>query len=96
MFEQKNNGQNEHNLTSSSISSPEVHESKAEEILKSLKKDRRSAGKIFHSLCQEIINFSDGRVSEEEAIKSARNLIGLFETALKVPSDKRSNGLEDE
>ena len=95
MCEHKTCGHNEQNLTLSDKSSVVVRCSHAEQILASLKKDRRSAGKIFNSLCQEIINFSNGRISEVEATEAARNLIGLFEIALEIPEDKRSNKLDE-
>ena len=65
------------------------------EMMAALRKDRRSAGQVFESLRQELISFSDGTISEEEATKAARNLIGLFETALEIPSDKRSFQLDE-
>ena len=66
-----------------------------DELLESIKKDRRSAGQIFESLRQEIISCSDGKLTDEEATQATRSLISVFEIALEVPIEKRSFQLDD-
>lgn len=92
---QKNNGQNEQDLASSYIESPDLCASTQEQLLTSLKKDKRSAGQIFESLRQELIKFSDGKLDDEEATNAARRLIGVFEVALEVAPENRSFQLDD-
>ena len=92
---EKNNGQREHNLASLSIESPDLCTYTQEQLLTSLKKDKRSAGQIFESLRQELINFSDGKLDDEEATNAARRLIGVFEVALEVAPENRSFQLDD-
>lgn len=65
-------------------------------LLEEIKSDRRTTGQIFKSLQNKLIRSSNGKITDDNATEATRNLIGLFETVLKVPSEKRSNGLEDE
>lgn len=66
-----------------------------EKLLSRIQKDKRSAGQVFESLRQEMIRFSGGTLSDEEATKAARSLIGVFEVALEVAPENRSIQLDE-
>lgn len=82
MFEQQNPIHSEQNTVNCEACSPELCGAFKEQMLASLKKDRRSPGQIFNSLRQEIIKFSGNTLDEAQATEAARRLIGLFETIL--------------
>lgn len=107
MFEQKKAKHSEQKMASLTGKSPEVSSDRKSNIFdhsdtidkeslhQTILKDRRSAGQVFESLRQEIITSSGGKVSDEEATKAARRLVGLFETVLEIKADHRSFGLDE-
>ncbi len=65
-----------------------------EEIAEFIKNDKRTPSEIFESLRQRMKELSGFTISEEEATRAVRNLIGLCETIMRIPMDERSNQLE--
>ena len=59
-----------------------------------LKTDTRTPSELFEALREEMKEMSGHTISEEEATRAARNLIGFCETLMRIPSANRSIPVE--
>jgi len=64
------------------------------EIRAMMDKETRTANELFVSLCARMKTLSGDTISDNEAARAVRRLIGLCETIMRIPEAKRSIPIE--
>ena len=64
------------------------------EIRAMMDSDTRTPNELFISLCARMKALSGDTISDEEAARAVRRLIGLCETIMQIPEGKRSIPIE--
>ena len=61
-----------------------------DELWDFVKKDTRTTAEIFEDIRQQLQEMSGGKLSEEESVEAARNLIGFCETVMGLGKKHRN------
>ena len=65
-----------------------------EKIRAMMDSDTRSAKELFDSLCGRVKAMYGGTISDEEATRAVRRLIGLCEVIMQIPEANRTIPVE--
>ena len=97
MFEQKKTKQIEQKIISLQAESGKLGPCTCpefEEFAKSIKRDRRTKAEIFESLKNRIKRDAGGALDDAQATEATRNLLGFFETLLRLRSVNPLNNVD--
>ncbi len=59
-----------------------MEQKKIDQLMERIKNDKRSANEVFMSIADKLVK--EHNIPKEKSLEAARNLIGVFEVAMKV------------